>query len=70
MNTDLIHKSDDPRAMPLGAFIEETMAGLATGADEVVVEQAKQLRANPGPNEHALVNGLNEMLVANPIPLA
>jgi hypothetical protein len=35
-----------------------------------VVEQAKQLRANPGPNEHGFVNGLNEMLVANPIPLA
>jgi uncharacterized oxidoreductase len=70
VNTDLIYKSNDPRAMPLEAFIEATMAGLATDADEVVVEQAKQLRANPGPNEHGFVNGLNEMLVANPIPLA
>jgi uncharacterized oxidoreductase len=69
VNTDLIYKSGDPRAMPLESFIEQTMAGLATDADEVVVEQAKQLRANPGPNEHAFVNGLNQMLTDNPIPL-
>lgn len=69
VNTDLIHKGDDPRAMPLDAFIEQTMAALATDAEEVLVESVKPLRDNPGANEHALVNGFNESIVANPIPV-
>ncbi|MGV7211057.1 SDR family oxidoreductase [Oxalobacteraceae bacterium A2-2] len=68
VNTDLIKKSDDPRAMPLDAFIEQTLAGLAGDAEEVVVEAARPLRDNAGPHEHALVNGFNEALVAEPIP--
>jgi uncharacterized oxidoreductase len=70
VNTDLIHKSDDPRAMPLDAFIKETLAALATDAEEVLVEAIKPLRDNPGAGEHALVNGFNESLEANPIPVA
>ena len=69
VNTDLIKKSDDPRAMPLDAFIEQTMAGLATEAEEVVVEAARSFRNNPGPNEHGLVNGFNTMLIDQPIPV-
>ena len=69
VNTDLIKKTDDPRAMPLDAFIEQTMAGLATEAEEVVVEAARQFRDNPGPNEHALVTGFNSYLAENPIPV-
>jgi len=69
VNTDLIKKSDDPRAMPLDAFIEQTMAGLATEAEEVVVEAARPIRDNPGANEHALVNAFNASLLANPIPV-
>ncbi len=69
VNTDLIKKSDDPRAMPLDAFIEQTMAGLATDAEEVVVEAAQGFRNNPGPNEHGLVTGFNAMLIENPIPV-
>ena len=69
VNTDLIHKGDDPRAMPLDAFIEQTMAALATDAEEVLVDAVKPLRDNPGANEHALVNGFNESIVANPIPV-
>ena len=69
VNTDLIHKGDDPRAMPLDAFIEQTMAALALDTEEVLVDAVKPLRDNPGANEHALVNGFNESIVANPIPV-
>lgn len=69
VNTDLIQKSDDPRAMPLDAFIEQTMAALATDAEEVLVEAARPLRDNPGAAEHAFVNGFNESIAATPIPV-
>ncbi|MFJ3486038.1 SDR family oxidoreductase [Pseudomonas sp. NPDC090202] len=69
VNTDLVHKGDDPRAMPLDAFIEETMRGLATDAPEVIVEAIRTFRDNPGSGEHALVHGFNQSLVENPIPV-
>ncbi|KAA0073954.1 SDR family NAD(P)-dependent oxidoreductase [Tardiphaga sp. P9-11] len=69
VNTDLVKKSGDPRAMPLEAFIGQTMAGLATDAFEVVVESARKMRDNAGPNEHAWVNQFNEYLAAEPIPV-
>jgi len=68
VNTDLIVKSDDPRAMPLAAFIEQTMAALASDKEEVVVESAQPMRNNAGPNEHQLVNEFNAYIAANPIP--
>lgn len=69
VDTDLIKKSGDPRAMPLDAFIAETMKGLATEVEEVVVEAARPVRANPGPNEHAMINAFNTSLLDNPIPV-
>lgn len=69
VDTDLIKKSGDPRAMPLDIFIEKTMAGLATEAEEVVVDEIKALRDNPGSGEYALVHGFNLELVAHPIPV-
>lgn len=69
VNTDLIKKSDDPRAMPLDAFITETMQGLAGDAPEIVVEGAKPFRDNPGANEHALIDGFNASLADNPLPV-
>lgn len=68
VDTDLIKKSGDPRAMPLDAFIAETLKGLATEAPEVFVEGSRALRDNPGLNEHALVDGFNAAIAANPIP--
>lgn len=70
VDTDLIRKTGDPRAMPLDAFIAETMEKLATATTEVVVDSARPLRDNAGPNEHALVNGFNQSLIDNPIPVA
>lgn len=69
VDTDLIKKSGDPRAMPLDAFIAETMAGLEGDAPEVIVEAIRAVRANPGPNEHALIDAFNADLIANPIPV-
>lgn len=69
VNTDLIEKSDDPRAMPVDVFIAETMLGLATEIPEVVVEAVSMLRSNPGPGEHALINGFNADMIANPPPM-
>ena len=70
VDTDLIHKSGDPRAMPLDAFIAEMMKLLETATTEVIVDAAKPLRDNAGPNEHALVEQLNQFIADNPIPVA
>jgi len=70
VDTDLVHKSGDPRAMPVDAFVAETLALLETATTEVVVEAAKPLRDNAGPNEHAFVDEFNRFLVDNPIPVA
>jgi uncharacterized oxidoreductase len=59
VSTDLIGAPDDPRAMPLDRFIEGTIAALGGDAEEVLVEEARALRNNPGPNEHAFVNQFN-----------
>ncbi|MFG1334048.1 SDR family NAD(P)-dependent oxidoreductase [Xanthobacter autotrophicus] len=69
VDTDLVKKSGDPRAMPLGVFIEKTMAGLAADTEEVVVDEIRALRDNPGSGEHELVRGFNLELVAIPIPV-
>ncbi|WP_312994061.1 SDR family NAD(P)-dependent oxidoreductase [Achromobacter animicus] len=69
VDTDLIKKSGDPRAMPLDTFIAETMQKLATDVPEVLVDAIRDLRDNPGSNEHAFVNAFNQSLVDNPIPV-
>jgi uncharacterized oxidoreductase len=56
---DLLGSNNEPRAMPLADFIEATMQVLGTDADEVLVEQARPLRNNAGPNEAALVTQFN-----------
>ena len=66
VDTDLIGKSGDPRAMPLDAFIAETMTLLASEDYELVVEAVRPVRANPGSGEHAMFNAFNADLIANP----
>jgi uncharacterized oxidoreductase len=68
VDTDLIYKSGDPRAMPLADFVDQTLAALASDDPEVIVEAVRALRNNPGAGEHALVNAFNQSLVDNPIP--
>jgi uncharacterized oxidoreductase len=59
VQTDLLGSNNEPRAMPLVEFIEETMRVLGTDADEVLVERAKPLRNNVGPHETAFVTQFN-----------
>ncbi|HKT99577.1 MAG TPA: SDR family NAD(P)-dependent oxidoreductase [Paraburkholderia sp.] len=59
VRTDLMNSREAEQAMPLDAFIEQTMAVLGTDVDEVLVEAAKPFRANPGPDEHGFVNSFN-----------
>src|SRR6266404_390922 len=66
VQTDLLNSKEEPRAMPLKDFIEETMKVLGTDAEEVLVEQAKPFRNNPGPNESALVTQFNDTMITAP----
>lgn len=70
VNTDLIFKGTDPRAMPLDAFIAETMEKLATDKEEIIVDAIAAIRDNPGAEEHAMINGFNAAMIEEPIPVA
>jgi uncharacterized oxidoreductase len=59
----LLNSQDAEQAAPLDQFIAETLQVLETDADEILVEDAKPLRANPGPQEHALVDDFNRQMV-------
>jgi len=63
VRTDLMNSREAEQAMPLDAFIDETIAVLGTDANEVLVEGARLFRGNPGPGEHDLVNGFNAQMV-------
>jgi uncharacterized oxidoreductase len=62
VQTDLMNSNDEPRAMPLREFIDETIKLLGTDAEEILVERAKPLRNNPGPNEGAFVTQFNDLM--------
>jgi len=62
VQTDLLGSNNEPRAMPLAEFIKETIGVLGTDAQEVLVERAKPLRNNPGPNEGAFVTQFNDSM--------
>jgi uncharacterized oxidoreductase len=64
VRTELMNSQEAEQAMPLDQFIAETMAILGTDADEIVVDAAKQFRANVGPDEHDLVDGFNTQALA------
>jgi uncharacterized oxidoreductase len=62
VRTELMNSQEAEQAMPLDQFISETLDVLGTDAEEILVEAAKPLRANPGPQEHAFVNGFNQQM--------
>ncbi len=63
VRTDLMNSREAELAMPLDQFIEETLVVLASDADEILVDAAKPMRANPGPGEHGFVNGFNSQMI-------
>jgi uncharacterized oxidoreductase len=66
VQTDLLGSNNESRAMPLAEFIEETIRVLGTDVHEVLVERAKPLRSNPGPNEGAFVTEFNDLMAQAP----
>ena len=66
VQTDLLGSNNEPRAMPLAEFIEETIKVLGTDAQEVLVERAKPVRNNPGPNEGLFVTQFNDLMMQPP----
>ncbi len=62
VQTDLNGARDEPRAMPLDAFLKETMEKFAHAKDEVLVDRVRMLRDNPGPDEWTFVEKFNDML--------
>ena len=63
VQTDLHNSNNEPRAMPLAQFIEETMRVLGTDAEEILVERAKPIRNNAGPGEAAFVTQFNDLMI-------
>jgi len=62
VRTPLMNSEEAEQAMPLGKFIDGTIAELGTDADEILVAEVRLARANPGPDEHTFVNALNEQM--------
>ncbi|MFM0340404.1 SDR family oxidoreductase [Paraburkholderia fungorum] len=64
VRTELMNSSEEARAMPLDAFIAGAIEQLGMVAIEILVGPAVDMRANPGPDEHAWVNQFNDMMAA------
>ena len=64
VRTELMNSSEAEQAMPLAEFIAETMNAFESGGDEILVERARALRNNVGPNEGAFVNQFNDLMAA------
>ena len=56
------HQKQDPMAMPLDAYIAETMSLLGGDKDEILVERVKPMRTAVGAEEWTFVSKMNEML--------
>jgi uncharacterized oxidoreductase len=66
VQTELMGPNNDPRAMPLKDYIDETVAALGTASEEVLVQRVKMLRNNAGPDEAKFVNQFNDLLAEEP----
>jgi uncharacterized oxidoreductase len=62
--TGFVGATDHVLAMPLEAFIAQTMADLATDALESVATEGSACRNNPGRREHAYIEKFNTFLLA------
>src|SRR5271155_2989917 len=70
VQTDLLNSNEEPRAMPLKPFIAETMEALATDAHEILVEVARPLRDNVGPQDEQNVEQFNDAMLGGAAPAA
>lgn len=61
--TGFIGTPDHDLALPLEAFIAQTMADLATDSPESVAREGSACRNNPGRREHAYVDRFNTFLL-------
>ena len=66
VQTDLLGSNNEPRAMPLAEFIEETIAVLGTDAEEVLVQRAKTILDNSEPGNAAYVVEFNDWMAQPP----
>ena len=66
VQTDLLNSREEERAMPLDSFLAEAMTMLGTDVEEILVGQAQQMRANPGPSEHAWITEFNDIITSGP----
>jgi uncharacterized oxidoreductase len=64
VQTDLLNSKNEPRAMPLDPYIEQTMRELGTDAIEALVEIARPMRSNVGPDGAAFVTQFNDKFAA------
>jgi uncharacterized oxidoreductase len=64
VRTDLMNSREAEQAMPLDQFITEAIKALGTDANEIVVEAAKPMRGNAGPDEHNFVNAFNAHMLS------
>jgi uncharacterized oxidoreductase len=62
VRTDLMNSREAEAAMPLDEFIQGAIKQLGTDAEEILVGNAAQLRANSGPREGAFVTQFNASL--------
>ena len=58
-------QKNDPNAMPLKEFIDETMLALGTDAVEVMTKRVEVLRNSPGPKEGEFVTKFNDMMASH-----
>jgi uncharacterized oxidoreductase len=68
--TDLMNGASDPRAMPLGAFLDEVMTILKTQpeAREICVENVKRLRFAAETGQYGMVfQGFNDAMASHPV---
>jgi uncharacterized oxidoreductase len=64
VRTELMNSQEAEQAMPLNQFIAEAIKTRGTDVNEIVIEAAKALRNNAGPDEHGFVNNFNAAMVA------
>ncbi|MGT2477487.1 hypothetical protein [Paraburkholderia terrae] len=64
VQTDLLDSKNEPRAMPLAPYIEQTIRELSAGNVEALVEVARPMRDTVGPDEAAFVTQFNDRFEA------